>query len=93
MGKRFMGSLVNLIHSALAEKEPKEVVQKFMMIYRSMLHSSTRKGPSELLMNRRIRLKLQGVISAPTEGKKAGGDHMRRMVQREKLVLKSNVLL
>ena len=45
------------IHVVLAEKkEPEEAGQKFMMIYRSMVHSSTRKESGELL-NRRICLK------------------------------------
>ena len=46
-----------MIHVALTEKkEPEEAGQKFILIYRSMLDSSTGKEPGELL-NRRICLK------------------------------------
>ena len=46
-----------MIHVALTQKkEPEEAGQKFILIYRSMLDSSTGKEPGELL-NIRICLK------------------------------------
>ena len=71
LAEKFMSTIVKVTHAALAEKkDPKEELQKFLMMYRATPHSSTGKSPSELLQNRKLRIKVPGVIKKPE-----GTDH------------------
>ena len=78
--EKFNASLVKVTHAALAEKrDPKEAVQKFLMMYRSTPHSTTGKTPSQLLMNRKLRLKVPSFIPGPDSA-----DHREaKMMNRE----------
>ena len=66
LAEKFMSTIVKVTHAAIAEKkDPKEELQKFLMMYRATPHSSTGKSPSELLQNRKLRIKVPGVIEKP----------------------------
>ena len=63
MAERMMASLVKVTHAALAEKaDPKAAVHKYMAFVRATPHSSTATAPSELLMGRRLKLKIPGLL-------------------------------
>ena len=58
-----MSSLVKVTHAALAEKrDPKAAVHKYMAFVRATPHGSTGKAPSELLMGRKLKLKIPGLL-------------------------------
>jgi hypothetical protein len=66
LAEKMMASIVKLTHAALAEKKnPKEEVAKFLINYRNTPHSSTKKKPSELMMNRNVKTKLPVLIRPP----------------------------
>ena len=66
LAEKMMTSIVKLTHAALAEKKnPKEEISKFLINYRNTPHSSTKKKPSELMMNRTVRTKLPALIKPP----------------------------
>ena len=66
LDEKMMASLVKVVHAALTEKkDPKEEVQKFLMMYRSTPHPSTGKCPSQLLNSRKLRLKFPSFILKP----------------------------
>ena len=55
----FVKTLVKLIHTAVANrKDPKRVVQSYLMAYRATPHTVTGRSPAELLFNRSIQTKL-----------------------------------
>ena len=87
LAEKFMSTIVKVTHAALAEKkDPKEELQKFLMMYRATPHSSTGKSPSELLLNRKIRIKVPGIIKEPQakEHKEAKEKHKEeRRKQKE----------
>ena len=59
LAERMMASIVKLTHASLAEgKDPKQEISKFLLSYRNTPHSSTKKTPSELMMERKIRTKV-----------------------------------
>ena len=87
LAEKFMGTIVKVTHAALAEKkDPKEELQKFLMMYRATPHSSTGKSPSELLLNRKIRIKVPGVIKKPEckEHKEAKEKHKEERTKQKK---------
>ena len=56
LGEKFMRSMLKVTHTAIAEKkDPRREINRFLMNYRNMPHSTTGKTPSELLMNRIIK--------------------------------------
>ena len=66
LAEKMMTSIVKVTHAALAEKKnPKEEISKFLINYRNTPHSSTKKKPSELMMNRTVRTKLPVLIKPP----------------------------
>ena len=68
LAEKMMTSIVKMTHAALAEgKDPKLEISKFLINYRNTPHSSTKKKPSELMMNRNIRTKLPVLIDPPKD--------------------------
>ena len=66
LAEKFMASIVKVTHAAITEgKDPRKEIQKFLVIYRATPHSSTGKSPSEMLHNRKMRLKLPSLIKNP----------------------------
>ena len=63
LAEKFMVSIVKVTHAAIADgKDPRKEINKFLMIYRATPHSATGKSPSEMLQNRKMRLKLPSLI-------------------------------
>ena len=63
MAEKIMSSLVKVTHAAIAEKgDPKAAVHRYMAFVRATPHASTGKAPSELLMGRRLKLKIPGLL-------------------------------
>ena len=88
MSEKMMTSLVKVTHAALAEnRDPKAGAHKYMAFVRAMPHGSTEKAPRKLLMGRRLKLKIPGLLGkfdseVHTEAKAADlkhkkGRHMR----------------
>jgi hypothetical protein len=66
LAEKFMATVVKVTHAARAEyKDPRKELQKYLMVYRATPHSTTGKSPSEMLQNRRLRLKLPGTPKKP----------------------------
>jgi hypothetical protein len=60
----FVKILCKLIHTAVAEgKEPREVLDKYLLHYRATPHPTTGKSPAEMLNNRKLRTKLPQFFS------------------------------
>ena len=61
--EKMMSNLVKATHVAIAEKgDPKAAVHKYQAFMRATPHASTGKAPSELLMGRRLKLKIPGLL-------------------------------
>ena len=59
---------VKVTHAALAEKkDPKEKISKSLFNYRNTPHLSTKKKPSELMMNCTVRTELPALIRPPKD--------------------------
>ena len=68
LAEKFMSTVVKVTHAALVEKkDPREAMQRFLMMYRATPHSTTGKSPSEMLQGRKMRLKV------PSKQQKAEG--------------------
>ena len=64
MAEKMMASLAKITHAALAEGvKPRDVLQTFLISYRSTPHGSTGKSPSQLLMNRELKTKVPNIDS------------------------------
>ena len=62
-----MASIVKLTHASLAEgKDPKMEITQWLLNYRNTPHPSTRKTPSELMMDRIVRTKVPVYIPTST---------------------------
>ena len=58
----FVKVMVKLVHTALVEKrDPRKMVNSYLMAYRATPHKVTGRSPAELLFNRKIRTKLPGL--------------------------------
>ena len=56
MAEKMMASIVKLVHASLAEgKDPRLEITQGLRKYRNTPHPSTKKTPSELMMNRQVR--------------------------------------
>ena len=67
LAEKMMASIVKMTHAALAEgKDPKVEVTKWLINYRNTPHPSTKKTPSELMMNRTVRTKVPALIVPST---------------------------
>ena len=62
-----MASIVKLTHASLAEgKDPKMEITQWLLNFRNTPHPSTRKTPSELMMDRIVRTKVPVYITPST---------------------------
>ena len=80
----FVKTLVKLIHTAVAnKKDPKRVVQSYLMAYRATPHSVTGKSPAALLFNRKIQTKLPRALQED-RGKDDAEIRARHRKEKEK---------
>jgi hypothetical protein len=74
LAEKMMASIVKLTHASLAEgKDPKTEITQWLLNYRNTPHPSTRKTPSELMMNRRVRTKVPMYIPPSTSSSHQDG--------------------
>ena len=67
MAEKMMASIVKLVHASLAEgKDPRLEITQGLRKYRNTPHPSTKKTPSELMMNRQVRTKVPMYIPPST---------------------------
>ena len=60
--------MVKITHAAIAEGlDPRVEVQKRLLNYRNTPHPSTGKSPSQLMLNRKVKMKIPGVIKPPQD--------------------------
>lgn len=97
--EKMMASIVKLTHASLAEgKDPKKEITQWLLNYRNTPHPSTKKTPTELMMNRKVRTKVPVYIppsttsshreaqqndTAPRQKQKQYADRHRRARQQE----------
>ena len=63
LAEKMMSSLTKIIHMAQAEKtSEKREINAWLMAYRNAPHSTTGRCPAELLMGRKVRVKLPCLI-------------------------------
>ena len=68
--EKMMSSIVKLTHASISEdKDPKEEITKFLLMYRNTPHSSTGQSPASLMMERKIKTKLPTIIAPPTSAR------------------------
>ena len=83
-----MSSLAKITHAALAEGvRPSEVLQTFLIEYRSTPHGSTGKSPSKLLMGKELKTKIPNIDSVCTgsDDQSAFDESIREIDAAEKL--------
>lgn len=64
----FQKVLIKLVHMAIAEKEPREMLDQYLISYKAAPHKTTGKSLYQLLFRRKMKTKLPRLMGRPSQG-------------------------
>ena len=101
LAEKFMSTVVKVTHAALVEnKDPREAMQRFLMMYRATPHSTTGKSPSKIIQGRKMRLKVpikqqkaEGQIGTYRTKDKAEKEKQKNYVDKRRRATEKKILV